>query len=77
MHHHAINVLGRSKIKRVTLTITTCLLRGAGGLAVRSNHRDIRAGDEIRSGPQVAPVATQPLPLGGSPTLQSGGQNQK
>ena len=31
----------------------------------------------IRSGPQVGQVATQPLPPGGSPPLQSGGQNQR
>ena len=30
-------------------------------------------GDRIRSGPQVGKVATSPLPLGGSPPLQSGG----
>ena len=36
-----------------------------------------RAGDRIRSGPLVGKVATQPLPPGGSPPLQSGGQNQK
>ena len=36
-----------------------------------------RAGDKIRSGPLVGKVATLPLPPGGSPPLQSGGQNQK
>ena len=36
-----------------------------------------RAGGRIRSGPQVGKVATQPLPPGGSPPHQSGGQNQK
>ena len=39
-------------------------------------HR-FRAGGKIRSGPQVGKVATQPLPPGGCPPLQSGGQNQK
>ena len=39
-------------------------------------HR-CRAGGKIRSGPQVGKVATSPLPYRGSPTLQSGGQNQK
>ena len=33
----------------------------------------LRAGDEIRSGPLVGKVATQPLPSRGSPPLQSGG----
>ena len=39
-------------------------------------HR-FRAGSKIRSGPQVGEMATSPLPYRGSPTLQSGGQNQK
>ena len=39
-------------------------------------HR-FRAGGRIRSDPQVGKVATSPLPLRGSPPLQSGGQNQK
>ena len=39
-------------------------------------HR-FRAGNKIRSGPQVGKVATSPLPYRGSPPLQSGGQNQK
>ena len=39
-------------------------------------HR-CRAGGGIRSGPQVGKVATSPLPSRGSPTLQSGVQNQK
>ena len=39
-------------------------------------HR-FRAGDKIRSGPQVGKMATSPLPYRGSPPLQSGGQNQK
>ena len=39
-------------------------------------HR-FRAGSKIRSGPQVGKVATSPLPYRGSPSLQSGGQNQK
>ena len=39
-------------------------------------HR-FRAGGKIRSGPQVGKVATSPLPSGGSPPLQSGGQNHK
>ena len=38
-------------------------------------HR-CRAGGKIRSGPQVGKVATSPLPYRGSPSLQSGGQNQ-
>ena len=39
-------------------------------------HR-FRAGGKIRSGPLVGKVATSPLPSRGSPSLQSGGQNQK
>ena len=39
-------------------------------------HR-FRAGDKIRSGPQVGKMATSPLPYRGSPQLQSGGQYQK
>ena len=39
-------------------------------------HR-CRAGDKIRSGPQVGKLATSPLPYRGAPPLQSGGQNQK
>ena len=35
------------------------------------------AGDKIRSGPQLGLVAASPLLSGGSPTLRSGGQNQK
>ena len=35
------------------------------------------AGGRIRGGPQVAKVATYPLPPGGSPPLWSGGQNQR
>ena len=41
-----------------------------------SPHR-FRARCKIRSGPQVGKVATLPLPPGGSPALQSGGQMQK
>ena len=33
--------------------------------------------DKIRSARQVGRLATSPLPTEGSPTLQSGGQNQK
>ena len=39
--------------------------------------RHVRAGNKIRSGPQVGPVAMQYLPPRGSPTCQSGEQNQK
>ena len=39
-------------------------------------HRFI-AGGRIRGGTQVGNVAAKPLPLGGSPQLQSGEQNQK
>ena len=39
-------------------------------------HR-LRAGGKIRSGPKVGKLATSPLPYRGSPSLQSGGQNQK
>ena len=39
-------------------------------------HR-CRAGGKIRSGPLVRKVATAPLPSRGSPSVQSGGQNQK
>ena len=35
------------------------------------------AAGEIRSGPQLGEVATSPLPPRGSPSPQSGGQNQK
>ena len=43
---------------------------------IGDRHR-FRAGDKIRSGPQVGKLATSPLPYRGSPPLQSGGQNQK
>ena len=36
-----------------------------------------KAKGKIRSGPQWGKVATSPLPPGGTPWLQSGGQNQK
>ena len=36
-----------------------------------------RAGDKIRSHPQVGRLATSPLPFAGRPTLHGGGQNQK
>ena len=36
-----------------------------------------RAGDKIRSGPQVGKLATSPLPYRGDPPLHSVGQNQK
>ena len=36
-----------------------------------------KAGGKIRSGPYMGKVATSPLPPRGSPSLQSGGQNQK
>ena len=36
-----------------------------------------RAGDKLRSRPKVGSVATWTLPLGGSLTLQRGGQNQR
>ena len=39
-------------------------------------HR-FRAGDKIRSGPQMGKVATSPLPSWGSPPLQSGGAKSK
>ena len=39
-------------------------------------HR-FKAGGRLRGGPQVGKVATWPLPPGGSPPLQSGGQNQR
>ena len=39
-------------------------------------HR-FRAGARIRGGPQVDKVATEPLPPGGYPPLQSGGHNQR
>ena len=39
-------------------------------------HR-FRAGDIIRSGPQLGKVARWRLPPAGSPALQGGGQNQK
>ena len=37
----------------------------------------LRVAAKIRGGPQVGQVAAQPLPPGGSPTLQGGGQNQQ
>ena len=37
----------------------------------------LRAGEKIRSGPQVTRLATLPQPSKGSPTLHSGGQNQQ
>ena len=50
---------------------------GDSTLAVYGGPQRFRAGDKIRSGPQVGLVATSPLPSGGSPTLQSAGQNQQ
>ena len=44
------------------------ITRADGGFPTASER-----GDRIRSGPQVGKVATSPLPLGGSPPLQSGG----
>ena len=43
---------------------------------IEEPHR-CRAGGKIRSGPQVGKLPTSPLPYRGSPSLQSGGQNQK
>ena len=43
---------------------------------LRDPHR-FRAGGKIRSGQQMAKVATSPLPPRVNPPLQSGGQNQK
>ena len=43
---------------------------------LRGPHR-FRAGGRITGGPQVGKLATQPLPQGGSPPLQSRGQNEK
>ena len=39
-------------------------------------HR-LGAGGRIKGGPQLGQVATQPLPSGGAPPLQSGGHNQR
>ena len=53
---------------------------GQGGYitpAASGDPHRFKAGGKIRSGPQVGKVATSPLPPGGSPPLQSGGQNQK
>ena len=38
--------------------------------------RLFKAGDKIRSGPKVGALATSRLPLGESPTLHGGGQNE-
>ena len=49
---------------------------GPGGyitLAVWGDPRCCRAGDKIRSGPQVGRVATQPLPSGGVPNAAERG----
>ena len=43
---------------------------------LRVNQR-VTTGDRTKRGPQVGHVATQPLLHGGSPMLQSGGQNRK
>ena len=43
----------------------------------RGDPHRCRAGGKIRNGPQMGKVATSPLPSRGSPTLQSGGKNQK
>ena len=48
------------------------LTPAVSGIPTASNR-----GGKIRSGPQVGEMATSPLPYRGSPTLQSGGQNQK
>ena len=50
MHLHAVNFLGRNKISGVILTITECLLKGAGGLAVRSKRGDISVAIGITTG---------------------------
>ena len=53
---------------------------GQGGYitpAASGDPHRFKAGGKIRSGPQVGKVATSPLPPGGSPPLQSGGQNEK
>ena len=41
------------------------------------DRQRFKAGGKIRSGPLMGKVATSSLPPRGSPTLQSGGQNQK
>ena len=45
LHLHVVNFLGcsNSKMSRVRLTITRCLLRGAGGVVVWSKCGDINA----------------------------------
>ena len=40
-------------------------------------HLRFRVGGNISSGLEVGRLATSPLPFGGAPTLQSGGQNQQ
>ena len=53
---------------------------GQGGYIILAawgvSHR-FTAACRITSGPQVGKVATEPLPLGGSPLLQRGGQNHR
>ena len=44
---------------------------------VREGPQRFREGDKIRIGPHVGGLTTSRPPYGGSPTLQSGGQNQK
>ena len=43
---------------------------------IRGPHR-LKAGDKIRSGPQMGGLGTSPMPSGASPTLHSGGRYHK
>ena len=66
MHLHAVNL--NSKIGRVRLTITWCLLRGAGGRGLRSKRGDIGTDKKITTGHigRITPA------VWGFQTLQSG-----
>ena len=66
------NSTGRTKVW-VSITPT----RGATAKHGSPSPQRLKAGDKIRSGPQVGLLATPTLPSGRSPTLQSGGQKQR
>ena len=77
MHLHAVNFGGHNKISGVSLTIIGCVLRGVGGLAVRSKRGDISVAIGITTGHHLHNPCCLLLLPEGSPTLQSGGQDQK
>ena len=61
IHVHAVNFWGHGKIRRVGLTITGCLLKGAGGVAIRSKRGDISVTTGITSGHHLAAALCRSL----------------